>query len=400
MLSDLRERHTTEVCRNRKPAWRQIAHLGRRETQSVLVRALARMERSSWSPYGARPFQRMGEYYRVWLSAEHLLNGKGCRDAARVYIYADKDQRTVETGRALAESLLPGCRLETHWQSGDMEDPLFSGTSGFDPEVALEAVRERLDPDLSLRHRNALDVLESILTDDRPARQRLIESAAGIGVSVPGKSTGGKSVESSGPFPTASTLSENLLLEYTNGMQGKDLGWGRLTKENLFQVLELHAVYADLMRRTPYLAHARGANLLGHVLRSLEQAETGAPVTGAIGHSGDALLILSGHDTNLSNLSGMLDLSWRLPGYQPDETPPGGALIFSLWLDGRGQHFVRMRYLTQTLDQMRNLDPLTLVDPPAGQDISVPGCGSVQQDGCPWKTFKLVIEKSLLPPSR
>jgi 4-phytase/acid phosphatase len=40
--------------------------------------------------------------------------------------------------------------------------------------------------------------------------------------------------------------------------------------------------------------------------------------------------MLCGHDTNLSNLSGMLGLSLKLPGYQPDDTPPGGALVFSL----------------------------------------------------------------------
>src|SRR5450755_634837 len=53
----------------------------------------------------------------------------------------------------------------------------------------------------------------------------------------------------------------------------------------------------------------------------------GKRVPGALGRPGDALLILVGHDTNLSNLSGMLHLSWHLPGYQPDDTPPGGALI-------------------------------------------------------------------------
>ena len=54
-----------------------------------------------------------------------------------------------------------------------------------------------------------------------------------------------------------------------------DLGWGRLTKEKLFSVLEVHSVESDLMRRTPYLARARGSNLLEHVLLSIEQAERG-----------------------------------------------------------------------------------------------------------------------------
>jgi hypothetical protein len=100
--------------------------------------------------------------------------------------------------------------------------------------------------------------------------------------------------ELTGPFTTGSTFSEDLLLEYAEGMKGPALGWGRLTREQLERVLEIHAVYADLMRRTPYLARARGSNLLAHVLRSLDQAASGKPIRGALGKPGDEILLLIG----------------------------------------------------------------------------------------------------------
>jgi 4-phytase/acid phosphatase len=198
-----------------------------------------------------------------------------------------------------------------------------------------------------------------------------------------------------GPFATGSTFSENLLLEYANGLDGAALGWGRLTRENLDRVLEIHTVYADLMRRTPYLARARGSNLLSHVLHSLEQAATGRPTPGAIGAPGELLLLLAGHDTNQSNLSGMLGLSWKLAGYQPDDTPPGGALIFSLWRDeDTGQYSVKLRYVAQTLEQMRYAKPLSMAAPPEGQDVALPGCAAA---GCPWETARRAIEKAIDP---
>jgi 4-phytase / acid phosphatase len=134
---------------------------------------------------------------------------------------------------------------------------------------------------------------------------------------------------------------------------------------------------------------------LEHVLLSMEQAASGKPVAGALGRPGDALLILSGHDTNLSNLSGMLGLSWRLPGYQPDDTPPGGALVFSLWHDDTGQDSVRARYVAQSLDQMRNADPLTLAALPEAQDVTIPGCGS--DSICSWTGFKGALQKAIAP---
>jgi len=338
----------------------------------------------------------MGSYYRDWLSSGHLLHPDGCGDAARIYISGDKDQRTLETGRALAESLLPGCGIPVHSQPSGQKDPLFSGLGTADPERSLSAVRERLGRDpqnLLAAHRAALDALQFILYGPAgPATPA--EQPPGIGLSLRGQQ-----VELTGPLASGSALSENLLLEYANGMQGAALGWGRLTAENLNRIMELHAVYADLMRRTPYLARARGSNLLAHVLRSIEQAACGANEPGALGQPGDALLILSGHDTNLSNLSGMLSLSWSLPGYQPDDTPPGGALIFSLWRDsGSGQSFLRLHFFAQTLDQMRNLTPLSVASPPAGQEVSLPGCKTaIPGGGCAWENARSLMQQAIDP---
>jgi 4-phytase/acid phosphatase len=301
------------------------------------------------TPHGRRAIELMGAYYRSWLSHERLLDPQTCRDANRITIYADKDQRTVETGRALAETLLPGCGLKTASQPGGNSDPLFSGTFTADPERSQQAVRERLDPQLLLHHRADFEALQAILG---PAKSKVISPGADV---------------VKGPFATGSTLSEDLLLEYTNGMPNP--GWGRLTRENLQQVLAIHIAYADLMRRTPYLAQ-RGSNLLATIVHSVEQAASGRPVNGSLGRVGDALLVIAGHDTNLSNLSGLLGLSWSLPGYQPDDTPPGSALIFSLWQEPGGGPIVRMRFVAQTPDQMRNLES----GPPESQEVFLPGC--------------------------
>jgi 4-phytase/acid phosphatase len=308
----------------------------------------------------------MGAYYRDWLSSEHLLNPKGCESAGKITIYADKDQRTIETGRALAEALVPGCGLSTGFGHGTKEDPLFSETFTSDLEVALKAVSIRFDSKLRAQHQAAFEAVQYIL---------------GVVLTA-------KSIALKGSFASGSTLGENFQLEYTNGMKGKDLGWGRLTRENLFRIMEIHAVYTDLMDRTPALAQG-AANLLNAVRHSMEQAASGRPVIGAIGKPGDALLVISGHDTNLSNISGLLGLSWKLPDYQQNDTPPGGALIFSLWQNAVGQHTVRLRYVAQTPDQMRNLE----ASPPASQDLAVPGC-----DPCTWTRFQQILGSHLPTP--
>ena len=138
--------------------------------------------------------------------------------------------------------------------------------------------------------------------------------------------------------------------------------------------------------------------MLSHVLRSIEQALSNSPMPGSVGKPGDRVLILVGHDTNISNVAGMLGISWLLEGYQVDDTPPGGALVFELWEQPNGEFAVSTYYLAQSLEQMRKALPLTLDVPPLKSPIFVPGC-SIADDKmtCPWKTFQRKVENAVDP---
>jgi len=103
-------------------------------------------------------------------------------------------------------------------------------------------------------------------------------------------------------------------------------------------LLELHSLYFDFTQRTFYPAQVQASNLASHLLQTLEQAVSNRTVPGAIGGVGDRLVVVMGHDTNQANLSGLLGLSWMLPGAQLCPLFTGGALVFELWRrrgDGR-----------------------------------------------------------------
>jgi 4-phytase/acid phosphatase len=348
------------------------------------------------TPYGRVLMKLMGAYYHDLLSEEHLIDRQGCRSVGQIFIWADTTERTLETGKAMAESLLPGCGLPVHSRSDRTSDPIFSGFGARNPELELKAIRDRLNanPGQVSGLRSAVDSLQFLLTDGSNSPKKLTDAPLEIGLSVQKRS-----VEVTGPVATGSTLGEDFLLEYANNFEGKDLAWGRLNEENLSRIMELHAAYADLARRTPYVARARGSDLLWHILRSLEQAATSRSVHGALDQPGNKVLLLIGHDTNLANISGMLNLSWHLTGYQPDDTPPGGALVFSLWLDpSSGQSYVRSQYVSQTLDQMRRALSLTASTPPAQQDVVVPGCPAASEfHGCPWPSFDSTLKQAIDP---
>ncbi|MGB8602296.1 MAG: histidine-type phosphatase, partial [Rhizomicrobium sp.] len=152
-----------------------------------------------------------------------------------------------------------------------------------------------------------------------------------------------------GPLATGSSLSENLLLEYAQGFDAP--GWGRADAKHIAAIMELHNLYARLMRRNPVIAGRRGAFLAQNISDLLNN--TPASFASAAPVPANAKLVLFlGHDTNISNLGGIYGLDWQLDG-QPDDTAPNTALAFELWRDARGAKFVRLRLFYQTLEQLR-----------------------------------------------
>jgi 4-phytase/acid phosphatase len=160
--------------------------------------------------------------------------------------------------------------------------------------------------------------------------------------------------------------------------------------------VQIHSADEDITGRPSYIARVQSSNLLSHILASLEQAARQQSVAGALTKPSDRLLILVGHDTNLANISGALNLSWMVDGRR-DDTPPGGALVFELWKGAGATGFsVRTYFMAQTLDQMRNAPPLSLANPPEREILWVPGC-SRGDLSCDFGEFQKVVESGIVP---
>jgi len=358
---------------------------------------------------GSKLMTLFGAYYRLYFADAGLLRSTGCEDAGHVYFLADAESRTRETASALAAGMMPGCNLNVHSVSAG-KDPLFSplsaGLAKPDRALAAASISGRIGANpnaLTGVYRQAFGTLREVLfgcapdttcpAEQRPGKRSVMNQPSSVEAGE-----GDHAADLRGPLRVGSTLSEDFLLEYVNGMDGKDLGWGRLDTGKLLEILRLHAAYADLARQTPYVARLQSSNLLSHVLRSMEQAVRDSSVPGSLGEVGDRVVILVGHDTNISNIAGLLGVSWLLDGYPPDDTPPGGALVFELWQQAPGEMAVSTYYVAQSPDQMRKVMPLTLQSPPLKSPIFVPGCSTADQKmTCPWTAFQHTIESAIDP---
>jgi 4-phytase / acid phosphatase len=355
------------------------------------------------TPSGEQLVRLMGAYYRNYYRKQGLLPA-GCPDK-QVYIWADNEERTIQTGRELAQGLAdgsPGCSIsvqsltynppgcspsqnDTTCQRGKAgpNDPLFHLPPTSDPDPQLQAIANDINrryPALKAKYLNQLQALQDTLgCPPKPSAPCLLQLDPTASVKD-GKLNWG------GPFNVGSTASEIFLLEYANGMPCAKVGWNKVIfnkpdcslGRSFRDMQEIHTAYFQETQRAPYIAAIQGTNLLSEIVRKLEQAQRPNPPA-------QKLVIFSGHDTIIANIAAMLGLSWKLPDLPENDTPPAGALVFELYKDPqKGAYSVRVRYVYQMLDQLRTKAALAVDHPPKWVDVPIPAC----KGDCDLERFK------------
>jgi 4-phytase/acid phosphatase len=179
-----------------------------------------------------------------------------------------------------------------------------------------------------------------------------------------------------GALAIASEAAEIFLLEYAEGMEAEQVAWGRLNLAQMLQTFRLHTEAFDLMERTPYLARRQGSALL---MRAAAAVTSGH--SSGLGATDNAVrdakfVAYIGHDTNIDNLAAIMDVTWTQAGYQRNQTPPAGALVFELRQGPDRKQRVYTSYVAQSLEQMRKVTPLTLDAPPLKTPLRLRGCSA------------------------
>ncbi|WP_259168231.1 histidine-type phosphatase [Xanthomonas sp. 4461] len=335
------------------------------------------------TPRGRKAVRLSGEYLRQWLAQQALLPRTGCPAPGSVSVWANTDQRTIDSGALLADALAPGCGIVAGHREAGSNDPLFrpieAGVVAFDAAAAVASIqRQTGGPAAVLQgHADELQAMQQILGCTRTpcdfARMpsTLAPSANGRGLAL------------GGPIDLTSGTGEVLLLQYADGLPLSQVGWGRATPERLAQVSRLHALLFDIYARPHYMAQRSGAPLAREVLQRFGDAQ--AP----------KVSLFVGSDTHIAALSGLLGVHFHLPGYGADDPPPGGALVLGLWREPDGTKVVRALYLAQSLDQLRTLAPLDLAHPPLQQELSLGLCAPEQRMACPLADFATALEQQL-----
>ncbi len=331
----------------------------------------------------------MGRYMREWLAQQGLVKVGECPTPDAVYAYANSLQRTVATAQFFITGAFPGCDIPVHHQEkmGTM-DPTFNpsitnGDAAFS-QAAVQAMEkqrqsEQLDESYKLLEAVA-DYQQAPACKDQP--QCNLTSGKDIFSANLNEEPGVK-----GPLKVGNSLVDAFTLQYYEGFPLDQVAWGEIKSDKQWQLLsKLKNGYQDTLFTSPEVARNVAAPLVKYINNALvEQGMKGPKVT-----------LLVGHDSNIASLLTALDFKPYTLHNQNERTPIGGKIMFERWHDTKGnRELMKVEYLYQSSEQLRNADVLSLEAPPQRVTLELAGCPTDANGFCPMEKFEQVMRDAV-----
>ncbi|WNN47896.1 bifunctional glucose-1-phosphatase/inositol phosphatase [Siccibacter colletis] len=331
----------------------------------------------------------MGHYLREWLAQQGLLTSGECPTPESIYAYANSLQRTVATAQFFITGAFPGCDIPIHHQEkmGTM-DPTFNPViTDNSPEFkqqalkAMEAQHQRYSPDESYA------LLEKVI--DYPSspgckqKQQCDLRAAKNTFSANATEEPGVS----GPLKIGNSLVDAFTLQYYEGFPLDQVAWGEIKTEAQWRTLsQLKNGYQDALFTSPEVARNVAAPLVNYIRHALVDSNA---------EKAPRFTLLVGHDSNIASLLTALAFKpYTLPG-QYERTPVGGKILFQRWHDEKGNRdLMKVEYVYQSSEQLRNGEPLSLAHPPQRVTLQMEGCATDAQGFCSWDAFTRVLNQA------
>ncbi|WP_367396228.1 bifunctional glucose-1-phosphatase/inositol phosphatase [Pantoea sp. Ep11b] len=332
----------------------------------------------------------MGNYTRQWLAQQGLVKNGSCPDSNNVFVYANSLQRTVATAQFFVNGAFPGCDVAvTHQDEMGTMDPIFNpvitdGSEAFNKKAlaAMAAANERL----SLKP--AFQRLEKIVDyKASPACNNKKQCDLSSGQNT-FSAENGKEPNVSGPLKVGNSLMDAFTLQYYEGFPLEQVAWGQIkTPEQWKELSAIKNGYQDALFTSPDVSREVAAPLVDYIRSQLvDQDKANAP----------KVTLMVGHDSNIASLLSALQVKpYELPDTY-EKTPIGGQVVFERWHDAKNdKDLLKVEYVYQSADQLRNADVLSLKNPPKRVTLQLAGCETDANGYCSWEQFSQALNSAL-----
>ncbi|MBC3379042.1 bifunctional glucose-1-phosphatase/inositol phosphatase [Serratia fonticola] len=321
----------------------------------------------------------MGSYFSDWLNQEKILSKDMCPTEDELYVYANVMSRTLATGQFFSTGAYPGCDIKIHHQS-DMaaKDPLFYQSIKDDSKTFNKEATQQINAFLSSQEfKKSYETLEKVIDYhnskdckvnklcDLSKQENSVELVYGKEPAMPG-----------GLYKSFLMIDAFMLQDY-EGYPKQQVAWGNIKSEEDWKSLaKLRNTYIEATYLQPMVVQ----NIIRPMLKN---------ISGILKENKVKVSVLVGHDTTAGPILAAMGFNeYQLPG-QYEKNPISGKIVFQRWLDKKkNQDLLKVEYVYQSTQQMRDLELLTLDNPPQRVTLTLKGCEADKNGFCLWRQFE------------
>lgn len=336
-----------------------------------------------------------GEYFRLWIDSENFE-----LKSVDIYFGASSKQRTIATARAFAAGLMPlttipiDYKVDEKGRVGYLDSdylPLLNcnGTPDFD-SVAFKAEAYRELGDLQAPSYTFLEKMLRVKRSDYARKRGNAHFDNYVGVNLNFYDKNGKPLEPTmrGGLKDANMASDAFILQYYEMNNAREAAFGRRLSFNDWKRLaSIKDDYGNILFSKAPIVSVN----ISHCMLKRIQTEM-AP-------KGHKFAFLCSHDSMIAAVLAALRVEpYELPYTIETKTPIGFKLVLEQWADTDypdSKRYVRARLLYQSTDQIREMKPMDLENPPMSYDLSFIGLEKADNGMYEYEDFMHHLQNSI-----
>ncbi len=317
----------------------------------------------------------MGQYFRKWAEDAGLFPENHQPSAADVNVQANSMQRCIATAQYFTSGFMPVGGVEVnHRYVPSKMDPLFNPQlTKVSPEFVaiamkqiaeqggkngIRGISEQLRPDYELII-DVLDVDKSPMTKDNDPKLKALDNYDTEFVFEQFREPG---LKSGSALKTLNGASDAFILQYYEEPDTLKAAFGhKLTRADWERLAHIKDVYQDALFTAPIVAVNVARPLIQYMYDELRSPDR-------------RFTFLVGHDSNLSSVATALGVEpYELPAAIEKKTPIGSKIVVEKFEGKDGKTYADINIVYPTLEQLRNLQLITLDNPPMVYPLSLEG---------------------------